>query len=111
MHTAEPLATAQMHTDTIDAAAREYARATQYEHEVEFDRAEIKAGAVRRIMDRENIAATPAEKLVHTDATYTAHCAGGRLAAANTIIARGAFESAKRRADLAVAVAIASLVE
>jgi len=43
------------------------------EQSLEDDRAAIKADAIKRIMTRDGCAATPAEKVVETDADYFAH--------------------------------------
>lgn len=51
----------------------ELARAYNYEHELEDDRAAVKADAIQRIMKRDGCAATPAEKIVETDLAYLRH--------------------------------------
>ncbi len=99
----------------IEAAADAYAIATKAEAVFEFDRANVKARAIRRLMETTNPAtgkahsASSAADAVHGDAEYDAHCFNVRNAAAATIIFRGRFEAAKRRADLAVGLALAAI--
>lgn len=94
--------------NAIEQTAAEYAAATQDAAALEDGRAEARAAAVRRIMERDGIAATPADKLAHTDAEYAAHCERCRDAAAAVIQARAVYEAALRRADLAVSLATAA---
>lgn len=71
-------------TAKVRATADALARAYNYEHELEDLRAAIKADAIKRIMVRDGVAATPAEKIVETDAEYFTH--RGKQAA--SIVAR-----------------------
>ena len=87
----------------IENAAERLALAIKTEMTLEDERPLVKAQAVRRIMERDSIAATPAEKIVESDAEYLAHRKRQYDAVVETIRARGAFEASKRRADLEVA--------
>lgn len=89
--------------EQIEVAAGALAVACKVEMELEDKRPLVKADAVKRIMQRDGIAATPAEKIVETDADYLALRRLQTLAVVETIRARGAYEASRRRADLAVA--------
>lgn len=87
----------------IERAAERLAIACRAEMELEDERPIIKADAVRRIMTRDAIAATPAEKIVETDAEYASHRRRQYDAVVEKQRAYGQYEAAKRRADLGVA--------
>ena len=89
----------------IDDAAERVALACKVEMELEDQRPIIKADAVRRIMARDGIAATPAEKIVETDGEYAAHRNRQTMAVVEKQRAFGAYEAAKLRARLAVTLA------
>lgn len=74
--------------------------ALAHEQELEDDRAAIKADAIVRIMKRDSLAATPAEKIVETDEEYFKHRARQRA----SIVAR-------YRADAEYHAAIAAAVQ
>lgn len=75
------------------AEALAYARAD--EMRLEDERALVKRDAVLRIMQRDGIAATPAEKIVETDEMYMAHRALQRAAVVATQRAWGDYEAAR----------------
>lgn len=87
----------------IERAAERLAIAVRAEMELEDERPIVKAEAVKRIMARDGIAATPAEKIVETDDVYAAHRRKQYAAVVEKQQAYGAFEAAKRRADLEIA--------
>lgn len=87
----------------VDAAER-VALACKVEMELEDERPIIKSAAVRRIMERDGIAATPAEKIVETDGEYNAHRKRQSMAVVEKQRAFGEYEASKLRARLAVAV-------
>jgi hypothetical protein len=60
-------------TAKVRATADALARAYNYEDELKDLRAAIKADAIKRVMKRDGLAATVAEKIVETDAEYFAH--------------------------------------
>jgi hypothetical protein len=99
--------TAEAAVGVIDAAAARLAAACAAEMMLEDERPIVKADAVRRIMTRDGVAATPAEKIVETDEQYAAHRRRQYAAVVETILARGAFEAARRRADIAIDLALA----
>ncbi len=99
--------TAEAAVGAIERAAVRLALATRNEMMLEDQRPIVKADAVKRIMQRDGIAATPAEKIVETDEQFAAHRREQYEAVVETIKARGAFESAKRRADIAIDLALA----
>lgn len=72
--------------------------ATAHEQELEDDRAAIKADAVTRIMKRDNLAATPAEKIVETDEEYFRHRAKQRASIVARFRADAEYEAAKAAA-------------
>lgn len=57
----------------LKARADALGLALTLEQSLEDDRAAIKADAIKRVMVRDGIAATPAEKIVETDAYYFEH--------------------------------------
>jgi hypothetical protein len=99
--------TANTAIEAIERAAERLALASKIEMELEDRRPIIKAEAVARIMERDSIAATPAEKIVETDPEYAAHRNRQAMAVVETIRAKGAFEAAKRRADVAIDMGLA----
>ena len=90
--------------NAIENAAERLALAIKLEMTLEDERPLVKAQAVRRIMDRDGIAATPAEKIVESDAEYLAHRKRQYDAVVEKQRAFGAYEAAKRRADLEIAI-------
>lgn len=86
----------------IEAAAERLARATVEEMELLDARPLVKAEAIKRIMARDAIAATPAEKIVETDPEFAAHRRREAEAVVEKIRAEAAYETAKRRADVAI---------
>jgi hypothetical protein len=86
----------------IEAAAERLGAACRDEMELEDERPIVKAAAVRRIMERDGIAATPAEKIVETDGEYAAHRRRQYAAVVEKQRAFGEYEAAKRRADVAI---------
>lgn len=90
--------------EAIPEAAERVAQACKLEMELEDRRPIIKAEAVRRIMARDSIAATPAEKIVETDGVYADLRAEQTRAVVEKQRAFGEYEAAKLRARLAVAV-------
>jgi hypothetical protein len=95
--------TAEQAIAAIEAAASRLALACRDEMELEDERPIVKAAAVRRIMERDGIAATPAEKIVETDQEYAAHRRRQYTAVVEKQRAFGEYEAAKRRADLLIA--------
>jgi hypothetical protein len=79
-------------------------QACRKEMELEDERSILKPQATRRIMARDNIAATPAEKLVETDEEY----ASLRRRQYDIVVEKqrafGELEAAKLRARLNIAV-------
>lgn len=86
----------------VQHAATNLGDARTHEMRLEDARPIVKMEAVKRIMERDGIAATPAEKIVETDALYTAHRERQYTAVRETQSAWGAFEAAKLTALLAV---------
>jgi hypothetical protein len=80
----------------IVAKAEAAADALNYESQLEDDRAEVKAQAIERICIRDNLKATPAEKIVETDEGYAAHRAKQRA----SIIARFRADAEYKAAEL-----------
>lgn len=93
---------ASLAVTAIEAYSDRLALACRAEMELEDERPIVKADAVRRIMARDSIAATPAEKIVETDAEYAAHRRRQYDAVVEKQRAFGAYEAAKRRADVAI---------
>jgi hypothetical protein len=93
----------------IETAAARLAVAVRAEMELEDFRPIVKSQAIRRLMATENPetgkphSASSAEKIVETDAEYSAHRRDQYAAVVETIRARGEFEASRRKADLAVA--------
>jgi methyl-accepting chemotaxis protein len=75
--------------------------AQAYEQELEDDRAAIKADAIVRIMARDRIAATPAEKIVETDLQYLQHRADQRASIVERFKADAEYQAAKAEATQA----------
>lgn len=73
-----------------------------HEMELEDDRALVKMEAVKRIMARDGLAATPAEKIVETDEAYMLHRQRQREAVIQCQCAWGAFKAAEFLAQLSV---------
>jgi len=71
------------------------------EQSLEDDRAAIKADAIQRIMKRDGIAATPAEKVVETDAAYFAHREKQRASVVARFRADAEYWAAKAQATQA----------
>lgn len=99
--------TAEAAVEAIERAAERLAVATQREMLLEERRPLVKAEAVKRIMQRDGLAATPAEKIVESDDEYLALRVEQCAAVVETIRARGAYEAQKRRADVAIDLALA----
>jgi hypothetical protein len=99
--------TAEAAIEAIERAAERLAIAVQREMLLEDRRPLVKAEAVKRIMQRDSLAATPAEKIVESDDAYLAHRVEQYAAVVETIRARAAYEAAKRRADMSVDLAFA----
>lgn len=87
----------------IEAAATWVADALNAVALLEDERSLIKPQAIRRLMESRGIAATPAEKIIEEDAEYAAHRAKQRDAEVVKWAAAAAYESAKLRARLDVA--------
>lgn len=88
--------------DALERAADRLGAAMRAEMELEDERSVIKPQATKRIMARDTVAATPAEKLVETDEGYAAHRRKQADAVVEVQRARGAYEAAKLRARLAL---------
>lgn len=86
----------------IEAAAEGLANACRFEMQLEDQRPLHKAAAVKRIMERDGLSATAAEKIVESDGQYATHRQIQADAVVETIRARAAYEAAKRRADVAI---------
>jgi hypothetical protein len=86
---------------TLTAKAEALGDATAHEQELEDDRAAIKADAIVRIMARDKIAATPAEKIVETDQEYFKHRAAQRASIVARFRAEAEYEAAKAAATRA----------
>lgn len=86
----------------IEQAAERLAVACKMEMILEDERPIVKALAVKRIMARDNLAATPAEKIVESDMEYLDHRKRQYDAVVEKQRAYGAYEAAKRRADVAI---------
>lgn len=71
------------------------------EQSLEDDRAAVKADAIKRIMTRDGCAATPAEKVVETDAGYFAHRAEQRASIVARFRADAEYWAAKAEATQA----------
>jgi hypothetical protein len=91
----------------IEQAGERLAQACRAEMALEDGRALVKAEAVKRIMQRDGIAATPAEKIAESDEVFAAYRSAQADAVVETIRARAAFEASKRKADLAIDLALA----
>lgn len=96
----------EMALQAIGAAGHNYAMATKREMELETERPRIKSEAISRLMalpdpqkDGKLYSATAAEAVVMNDTVYALHRADQAQAAANTIVARAAFEAAKLTAQ------------
>lgn len=76
-------------------------QALAHEQELEDDRAAIKADAIVRIMKRDSLAATPAEKIVETDEQYFLHRAEQRASIVARFRAAAEYEAAKAAATQA----------
>lgn len=100
-------ATAEAAIAAIERAGERLAIATQREMMLEDRRPLVKAEAVKRIMQRDGIAATPAEKIVESDDEYLLHRVEQYGAVVETIRARAAYEAAKRTADMTADLAFA----
>jgi hypothetical protein len=75
--------------------------ALAHEQELEDDRAAIKADAITRIMKRDGLAATPAEKIVETDEEYFKHRAAQRASIVARFRADAEYQAAKAAATRA----------
>ena len=75
--------------------------AQAHEQELEDDRAAIKADAIQRIMKREGLAATPAEKIVETDEAYFLHRQRQRFSVVDRFKADAEYQAAKAEATQA----------
>lgn len=88
--------------DFVEVAAERVAEATAAEMAIDDERPLVKADAIRRIMVRDNIAATPAEKIVETDAEFLGLRARQKAVVVEKIRAEGVLAAAKLRAQLRV---------
>lgn len=86
-----------------EQAGTEYARYVTEEAELEADRPTVKHEAVLRIMADGKIAATNAEKLASLDGDYLSHLEAQRDTVAKKNEACTRMQSAKLRAELAIA--------
>jgi hypothetical protein len=75
--------------------------ALAHEQELEDDRAAIKADAIKRVMVRDGVAATPAEKVVETDPQYFEHRAKQRASIVERFKADAEYWAAKAEATQA----------
>lgn len=100
-----PIDRANAAIDALLAASERVAQACRVEMELEDERSILKSYAVRRIMVRDSLAATPAEKIVETDEEYAAHREKQHEAVVEKARAFGALDAAKLRAKLSVALA------
>lgn len=89
--------------EAVEDAAIRLGECRAGEMQLEDERGLLKAAATKRIMARDNIAATNAEKIVESDEEYANHRKAQRLAVIATETARGAFYSARFRAELCIA--------
>lgn len=89
----------QEHADQAERLAHLIHR----EMELEAGKPAAKEDAVRRIMEAQQKAYTPAEKLAETDAEYAAYLATLRDVVKAKQQARGRMDTAKLRARLAIA--------
>jgi hypothetical protein len=87
--------------EELKAKAEALADALNHESELEDDRAAIKADAIVRIMKRDSLAATPAEKIVETDEQYFKHRAAQRASVVARFRADAEYEAAKAAATQA----------
>lgn len=99
------------HADAVEAIAKVTAaadalgQAKNVESQLEDERALVKQAATKRLMEAGTASsATAAEKIVETDGGYALHRQQQRQAVLATQQAWGAYEAAKLRAELAVAV-------
>lgn len=92
----------------VTVAAEQLAAATRAEMEIEINRADAKSAAISRLMQLENPetkklhSASSAEKVVELDPAYHDYCIKKVDCVVATIIARGAYDSAKLMAQLAI---------
>lgn len=86
----------------VKAEAR--ADAKNHESELEDNRALVKKEAIQRIVERDKIAATPAEKIVETDEGYAAHRAAQRAAVIAVFQTEAAYKAAVLNATRAAAI-------
>ncbi|MDB4892192.1 MAG: hypothetical protein JWL61_4047 [Gemmatimonadetes bacterium] len=93
----------------VEAAGIKYGEACRREMELEDERSMLKPQAVRRIMQRDNIAYTPAEKIVETDEEYMSLRRRQYTCVADKERALGEFKAAELRAKLSVGLATVSL--
>lgn len=87
----------------VRVSAERLGLARAEEQRLEDERGLLKAAATKRIMARDNIAATNAEKIVESDEEYAAHRRAQRQAVIDAECARGDFYAARYRAELAIA--------
>lgn len=105
--------TAEQAVEAIERAAERLALASRMEMALEDERPIVKSESIRRLMATENPetskphSASSAEKVVESDGEYAAFRRKQYAAVVETIKARGAFEAAKRRADIAIDLALA----
>lgn len=99
--------------EAIEAAAERLANAVRMEMELEDQRPIVKSAAIQRLLQATNPetgkphSASSAEKVVEADSQYDWHRQRQRMAVVETITARGAYEAAKRRADVAIDLGLA----
>jgi hypothetical protein len=91
------MTTLEQALEALTAKGDALGNALALEQELEDDRAAIKADAIRRVMKRDDLAATPAEKIVETDEQYFQHRAKQRA----SIIARYRADAEYKAADAA----------
>jgi hypothetical protein len=83
--------------EQLTAKGEALGNALAHEQELEDDRAAIKADAIVRVMKRDGLAATPAEKVVETDEQYFQHRARQRA----SIVARYRADAEYKAANAA----------
>lgn len=96
---------AEARIEDVESTAHRHGEACRREMELEDERSILKPVAIRRIMTRDNIAATPAEKIVETDEEYASLRRRQYSAVVEKHRSLGEFEAAKLRARLTVILA------
>lgn len=88
--------------NTVEQTAEQLANALDTEMALADQRALVKMAAIKRIMERDGIAATPAEKIVESDDEFMAHRAKERESVVLRQKAEGTYAAAKFNAHAAV---------